>query len=93
MNALSIAKLYEVLVPKLGKEAVQGLITFNETTIKSELENNIKQLATKEDLAKLESKLETRIGESKVEMIRWMFIFWVGQVIATTASILLFLKK
>jgi hypothetical protein len=81
------------LVPKLGKEATESLIIFNETTIKSELEKNSNHLATKEDLAKVEAKLRAQILESKAETIKWMFIFWVGQVIATTASLLLFFKK
>jgi hypothetical protein len=40
------------------------------------------RFATKEDLA-----------TNRVEMIKWMFIFWIGQVAATFGFILLFLKK
>jgi hypothetical protein len=82
MSAISLARLYELLVPKLGKEATENLITFNESNIKSELENTCKHLASKEDLA-----------NTKSEIIRWMFLFWVGQLIATFGFILLFLKK
>lgn len=32
--------------------------------------------STKEDIAKLEAK----IAESKSEMIKWMFIFWIGTI-------------
>ncbi len=46
-------------------------------------------IATKEDLAKLEIK----IAEAKGDMIKWMFIFWIGQIAATFGFILLFLKK
>jgi hypothetical protein len=97
MSAISLTRLYELLVPKLGKEATEGLITFTESKISYDLESNIKHLATKEDLirleARLEAKLEAKINKSQIENIRWMFLFWVGQVIATTGSILLFLKK
>ena len=48
----------------------------------------------KEDLAKLDGKLEARIAETKTviaenkaEMIKWMFIFWIGQVAATVAIV------
>lgn len=55
---------------------------------------------TKEDLAKLredlkvgltklDGKIDSKISESKSEMIKWMFIFWIGQIAAT----LLFLRK
>jgi len=46
----------------------------------SELKSEIAQLRsdTKSDIAQLEAK----IAESKSAMIRWMFIFWIGQVAA-----------
>jgi hypothetical protein len=39
-------------------------------------------LATKEDVA-----------NNKAEIIKWMFIFWGGQLVVTFGFILLFLKK
>ncbi len=45
--------------------------------------------ATKEDIAKVEVKL----SESKSEMIKWMFIFWIGQVTITVGLMLIYLKK
>jgi hypothetical protein len=46
-------------------------------------------LTTKEDLARADAKIET----AKAELIKWMFVFWVGQMIGTFGFILLFLKK
>jgi hypothetical protein len=86
---ITITQLYELFVPKLGKEAAEGLATYLETKPKIELENNLKHLATKEDIAKVEGK----IGESKAEIIKWMFIFWIGQVLAICGFMLLFIKK
>jgi hypothetical protein len=43
----------------------------------------------KDDLAKLKYDLGKDIGNS----VKWMFIFWIGQVGATLAIVLLFLKK
>ena len=40
------------------------------------------QLATKSDLS-----------DVKADMIKWMFLFWIGQVTVTFGFILLFLKK
>ena len=37
--------------------------------------------------SRLESKIETQIANVKAEMIRWMFVFWVGQVAAMVAMI------
>jgi len=39
-------------------------------------------LATKDDIANV-----------KAEMIKWMFIFWIGQIAATFGFIILYLKK
>lgn len=93
MNVISITKLYELLSSKVGKEAAENLTTFIEHKIKAEVENNTQTLATKEDLLKLKSELEISIAQAKAETIKWMFIFWVGQVVATFGFILLFLKK
>ncbi len=89
MSVISITKLYELLSSKVGKETAENLTTFIEHKIKDELENKSQMLATKEDI----SNLHTKIEQSKAETIKWMFIFWIGQVVATFGFILLFLKK
>jgi len=53
------------------------------------VEATIKTLATKDDLAKVNLDLSNRM----TDMIKWMFIFWIGQVGATLAIVFLFLKK
>jgi hypothetical protein len=53
------------------------------------VEATIKTLATKDDIA----NVRREIGEAKTDMIKWMFIFWIGQVGAMIAIVLLFLKK
>ena len=50
MSTITLTRVYEVLVSKLGKEATESLISFNESKIKSEMENICKQLATKDDI-------------------------------------------
>jgi hypothetical protein len=65
------------------------LTTFIEEKIKCEVDTKASILATKEDVARTDTKIET----SKAELIKWMFVFWVGQVITTFGFILLFLKK
>jgi len=49
----------------------------------------LQTLATKDDLIDLRNEM----GKIKTDTIKWMFIFWVGQVGATMAIILLFVKK
>lgn len=93
MNAISVTKLYDLLSTKLGKETAENLTTFIEDKINQDLESKTQHHATKEDLAKLEGKLETKIAESKSEIIKWMFIFWAGQVVVTFGLLLIYLKK
>lgn len=47
----------------------------------------------KDDLAKFKYDISKQIGEGKANTIKWMFIFWIGQVGAMLAILFLFLKK
>jgi hypothetical protein len=89
MPTITITRLYDLVSVKLGKETAENLTTFIEEKIKGEVETKASILATKEDLAHTDTKIET----TKADLIKWMFVFWVGQVITTFGFILLFLKK
>jgi hypothetical protein len=82
MPTITITKLYDLVSIKLGKETAENLTTFIEEKIRSEVDSKASILATKEDMA-----------NSRADVIKWMFIFWVGQVIATFGFILLFMNK
>jgi hypothetical protein len=47
----------------------------------------------KDDLAKVKYDLSKQIGDVKADTIKWMFIFWIGQVGAMLTILFLFLKK
>jgi len=56
--------------------------------------NNVEQakvLATKEDISKLREEMKVIIAESKSETVRWMSIFWLGQI-AVLATLFKLLK-
>ena len=89
MSSISITKLYDLLTAKVGREAAENLTTFIEEKIKVEMESKLSILATKEDIGKVRQEA----SENKAELLRWMFIFWVGQMATTYGFILLFLKK
>lgn len=82
MSTISITKLYDFLTLKVGKETAENLTSYIEEKIKDEVDNKSQILATKEALA-----------ETKSEIIKWMFIFWIGQIAVTFGFILLFIKK
>ena len=82
MSSVSIIKLYDLLTVKLGKENAENLTSYVEEKLKDEFNNKSQMLATKEDVA-----------NSKTDLIKWMFVFWISQVCTTFGFILLFLKK
>lgn len=50
--------------------------------MKAEFDNKREVFATKEDLANV-----------KADIIKWMFIFWIGQIAVTIGLVLLFINK
>ena len=93
MNVISLSKLLNLLSSKLGFETAEGLTSYIELKINKEVNSKSLILATKEDLNKEISRLDVKITETRYDLIKWMFIFWIGQVAATFGFILLFLKK
>ena len=82
MSSVSITKLYNLLTLKVGKEAAENLTSYVEEKINEEFNNKQQVFVTKEDLT-----------NSKKDIIKWMFVFWIGQICASFGFILLFLKK
>jgi len=85
---LSSFQLIKILREKIGEEQAESLAAFVETKVKEEVDSKVKEevdskkesLATKEDLA-----------NTKAEIIKWMFIFWIGQI-ATVFAFIKFVK-
>ena len=89
---VSTLKIYEILEEAKIEDKQARAIT---RAIEQALENNTveqaKVLATKEDLSKLREELKVTIADGKSEMVRWMFIFWLGQI-AVLATLFKLLK-
>lgn len=106
-EAKETARLYALLTDKLGSDTTEAMFNYIDNKTVQSVEATIKTLATKEDLritkddlrkeinivkddlAKFKYDLSKDIGNS----VKWMFIFWIGQVGATMAIIFLYLKK
>ena len=73
--------LYNILRSKIGEQEAKNLVEFVESTVEKKLEEKKDIIATKSDLQSV-----------KAEMIKWMFIFWIGQISVNIALIILFLK-
>ncbi|MEI7500376.1 MAG: hypothetical protein WCK84_07985 [Bacteroidota bacterium] len=73
--------LYNILRSKIGDKEAKSLIEFVETSLDEKLEERKDFLASKSDLHSV-----------KADMIKWMFIFWVGQISVNIALMVLFIK-
>ena len=49
--------------------------------------------SNKQQFNEIKTNIDTKIAESKSELIKWMFIFWIGHMTITTGIILLFIKN
>ena len=74
---VSEIKLFEMLKAKLGQEEAEAFVQILEAKVDHKFEEAKQILATKEDVIRLDLKL----AETKAELIKWMFIFWMGQVV------------
>ena len=104
-------QLFQFLKEKMGEKEAEALVTFVDTRIKETVretnEQNLKVLASKEDIVNTNLKisdlrtelkedianLRTEIAVSRAEMIKWMFIFWIGQLAAFIAIAKFFFGK
>ncbi|HVW14568.1 MAG TPA: hypothetical protein VHB54_12110 [Mucilaginibacter sp.] len=89
LEAKETAKLYKLLSDKLGNDTAEAIFKYIDNKTERSVEATIQTLATKEDLARVKYDLSKEIGNS----VKWMFIFWIGQVGTTLAIVFLFLKK
>lgn len=72
MNAISTIEMYNILKGKLGENEAKSLTEYVESKVERTFEKEKDVLATKEDLANVKS-----------DIIKWMFIFWIGQIAVT----------
>jgi len=93
LEAKETARLYKLLSDKLGSDTTEAMFKYIDNKTERSVEATIKTLATKDDLRKEISDVRKEISEAKVDTIKWMFIFWIGQVGAMLAIAFLFLKK
>ncbi len=66
---VSEIKLYELLKARLGEKEAEAFVEILEKKVDRKFEDAKQTMATKEDLA-----------NAKAELIKWMFIFWIGQI-------------
>jgi len=74
-------ELYEILKTKVGEKEAKTLIEYIEAKVEKKYEEKKDILATKEDIANL-----------RADIIKWMFLFWIGQLASLLAILQIFFK-
>jgi hypothetical protein len=82
VKILSILEAASIEPPK-----ARAIAECLEVAFREQEEDLTKRLMTKQDGADLRTELSTKIADSKAEMIKWMFLFWIGQITVTAALI------
>ncbi|MHB8232392.1 MAG: hypothetical protein ACYDDB_05785 [bacterium] len=91
----SVIVLPDDLVKNANKDEQKELIEFFDKLSKSSSEATILTVEEKFERRLIEetSKLDKRITEESAKTIKWMFIFWAGQIGVLVAVLDLFFKR
>lgn len=75
--------LYEVLKKAVNEDSAKAVVQYLQENMEAitikQVEKKIEHLATKEDLLKVETSLDKKLSETKAELMKWMFLFIMGQ--------------
>ena len=78
MMESSEIQLYELIEQRLGEKEATAFVVFIESKIEHGFFETKKTLASKEDIA----NLKTDIATSKIEILRWVFGFFITLMLA-----------
>ncbi|MBU1181340.1 MAG: DUF1640 domain-containing protein [Proteobacteria bacterium] len=81
-------ELYEILKSKVGEKEAKTLVEYIEAKVEKKFEDKKDILATKQDIANLEIKIE----KTRSDIIKWMFLFWIGQLASLIAILKMFFR-
>ena len=94
--SISEIDLYEILKSKLGDKEAKTLVEYVETRVEKKFEEKKDLLATKGDVALLKEDIalvRQELANTKAEIVKWMFLFWIGQLASLIAILQIFFKK
>ncbi len=88
---MTVIAIPKILREKLGDAGADALVTLFNSPAGEMIEGEIVEV--KSDFAVKIGQLRTEIAQTKAEIIRWMFIFWVGQIGVLTAILFAFFRR
>jgi hypothetical protein len=93
MQLISEIELFEILKAKIGEKEAKTLVEYIEAKVEKRFIEKKDLFVTKEDLANAKAELEIKMEKIRSDIIKWMFIFWVGQIGALIAILQIFFGK
>ncbi len=67
-------RLYDLLKAKLGQDTAETFVEVLESKVEKKFDDKKAELATKEDIAKLEAKIESSLKDQ----LKWMIVLMVS---------------
>ncbi len=87
-------QLFNLLKVKIGEKEAEALFEFVKTSSSEEFKHNIDILATpefvKDEIKTVRDEINNvrlELKEFKSEIIKWMFVFWVGSILTTLGAL------
>ena len=85
---MSVIAFPKILTDRLTDEGARAL-----AEILEKVENNSTRITLETAENRFERRLAEEIGKLRADIIRWMFVFWVGQSITVVGIMQAFLAK
>ena len=81
MPIITVPKILREKLTEEGADALVSVINQSDKTVKEDA------------LIFLEERFERRLSDVKAEIIKWMFIFWAGQITVLTGILFAFFRR
>ena len=81
---MTVIAIPKILQDKLTPEGAEALV---------EIINKADEKAKENIVEMVEEKFEKRLAQVEARIIKWMFIFWVGQISVLTGILFAFFRK
>ena len=91
---MAIITFPKILTERLTDEGARALADIL-NVVENSAQKNTLEIAEErfeKRISQVEAHLEIKISETKTEIIKWMFIFWIGQAATTLGIVFVFLK-
>ena len=88
-------ELYKILKTKFTDAEAESIIASIEQKVHTSIDERKSDLVTKGDIVTIKediNKVEIKVSETKADIIKWMFIFWIGQLASFIAIAKLLMK-